>query len=323
MAARTKKTSGWQRLTFHRLAGVPAAFASAFARSASSTDVLARAVVVALWLAVAAGLILAGRRGVPWLLSWAESRQTVDSSTVEIRFEPTPSWMPVESLALLVADGRAALPEGSLFDAGALTALHRHLVLSGWFERVEQVTRLSATEIVVSAEFLTPFALVRSGEADCVVDREARRLPLTYTGSGPRPQLPRIVGVSLPRPAEPGTPWIGRDVRAALRLAALIRARPWFLAGQVREIDANRFNSESILELVTDRGTRVIWGGDPEGRAIGEMPAERKLACLDALYHGTRRIDDSTGRALDLRFDVVTLAPTDPTMPLTEHPGRR
>lgn len=279
--------------------------------------------VTAMWLAAFVGVGYGAVVGVPKLRAWAATRSMIDPTHLQVAFEPTPSWMPPESLDALRVQVRDALQGTSALDAANLAFVHQRLATSGWFSRVEQVKRRSATEIVVSGEFLVPFALVRSGDEDHVVDARSRRLPLSYATTGRRPQLPLVTGVAMPRPAEMGAAWIGQDVRASLKLASLIRTHSWFGAGQVVAIDASRFNTDSILELVTDRGTRVVWGSDPDARALGEMPTDRKLACLDALYAGTQRIDDPTGRGVDLRFDVVTLGPTESTLSVAEAPTDR
>jgi hypothetical protein len=131
-------------------------------------------------------------------------------------------------------------------------------------------------------------------------------MPLAFMAGGPRPAgLPLVTGATMPPPKLPGAAWIGQDLHAALHLAVRIHRKPWFAAGQVTMIDASRFASEGLLEMVTDRGDRIVWGGDPEERNLGEMPTDEKMRCLDTLWHHYRRVDGGA-RGLDLRFDVVT-----------------
>jgi hypothetical protein len=255
------------------------------------------------------GLVFAAWTGIPKLRAWADARERVDPAHLRVRFEPSPQWMPKSSLEALRADAREALDGTSVLDGSALETVHRRLFASGWFDRVDQVRRSGNDEIEVTAEFLVPFAMVYSGDEYHVIDSRGRRLPLAYGEGMERPNLPLIMRVAMPKPAEAGSAWIGQDLRASLKLIGLIRTKPWF--GTVHSVDAGRFNRESILELVTDRSTRVIWGNDPDARSLGEMPTERKLACLDALWSHAKRIDNGTGRGVDLRFDVVTLAPAE------------
>ncbi|MDZ4753713.1 MAG: hypothetical protein SGJ11_04365 [Phycisphaerae bacterium] len=252
-------------------------------------------------------------RGVPALRAMAEARAAIDPAQVRVTFTGVPPWMPAATIhtlgdgarAVLARDGRPVSP----LDGAALKGVHQQLLATGWFERVEQVRRTAIDELTVTAEFRTPFAMVRWGDDDHLVDARGLRLPLVYSGDAERPALPLIVGVTMPKPAEPGTAWLGSDVRAALNLARVLRGRSWFVNGQVRSIDASRFASHRVLQLITDRGLRIVWGGDPDDRSLGEMPAERKLAGLDGLYRETSRIDDRSGGTVDLRFDLVTVAP--------------
>jgi hypothetical protein len=261
------------------------------------------------WLGAIGGGLYGAVVGIPKLRAFAVERSRLDPGQLTSAFQPSPAWMPAATLRALSGNAREALGETSALDAGALERAHQGLLASGWFERIEQVQRSGRNELTVTAEFRVPFALIRSGEEDHLVDRSGRRLALAYAKGDQRPPLPLIEGVALPKPAEPGQPWVGGDVRAALHLAALVRDRPWFANGHARAIDASRYASEGLLLIVTERGGSVLWGSDPNDRSIGEMPPERKLAALDALYRDSGSIDDANGRALDLRFDVVTLGP--------------
>ncbi|MBL9118621.1 MAG: hypothetical protein JNL80_01755 [Phycisphaerae bacterium] len=252
-------------------------------------------------------------RGLPHLNAYAESRAMIDPAKVRIVFSNPPTWMPAATLNELAQASHQAMASASPLEVGALQRVHQQLITSGWFTRIEQVRRRSETEIAVTAEFRVPFALVRSGDEDHLIDASGRRLPVRYSGSDERPRLPLVLGVAMPKPAEPGDLWLGTDLRAAINLVDLLRDRVWFANGQVRAVDTTRFAAEGIVELVTDRDTRIVWGGDPADRSLSEMPADRKLACLDALYRASKRVDDASGRTLDIRFDVVTLAPREPS----------
>lgn len=264
-----------------------------------------------LWLALGGGVAYGAWWGVPRLRAYAEERSHIDPSLVRVVFDRAPAWLPQECIDSLGQRARAALEGSPTLSASALDRVHVALADSGWLDHLEQVRRSAPDELVVVANFRPPFALVRSGEIDYVVDERGRRLPLQYEGSVRRPQLPLVLRVSMPKPAEEGGAWLGSDVRAALNLARLLRTRPWFTAGRVMAIDAGRFGTEGILELVTDEGTRIVWGSDPDARSLSEMPAERKLACLDALWRSSRRIDDGSGRTMDLRIDVVTVGSSE------------
>jgi hypothetical protein len=274
--------------------------------------------VVLFWIAVAGGLAFGAVRGTPHLRAFAESRAHQDPDTIRVTFLGTPGWVPQTVVDQLGTRVRAALVEPgealSVLDVLALRRVHVDMAHCGWFERVEQVRRTAIDEITVTASFRTPFALVRSGNEDHLVDVDGRLLPLSYTGTATRPKLPLIIGVALPKPAEPGTPWIGADLRAGLNLAKVVRQKSWFTGGDVHAIDVARMNGpDAALEILTASGTRIVWGSDPNQRTLAEAPPERKLASLDALYRQFGRLDSGAGGVVDLRSDLVTVAPAEPT----------
>jgi hypothetical protein len=269
--------------------------------------------MVLAWGGVLGGLGYALVVNLPMLRAHAEAKGTADPTAIAIRFEDTPTWMPNTTLRQLAFASHQAMASASPLEVEALQRVHQELLASGWFTRIEQVRRTAANEILVSGAFRSPIAMVRWEGEDHLIDEQGRRLPLAYSGSGPRPRLPLILGVALPKPAESGAIWLGADLRAALNLTALLRERVWFANGQVEAIDTARFAYEGIVELVTDRGTRIVWGGDPNDRSLSEMPADRKLAALDAMYQVSKRVDNGGDRTIDIRFDVVTLAPQSPS----------
>jgi hypothetical protein len=267
---------------------------------------------------VAAGTLLAGGAvaialfsayGVPALRTAAERRAERElAGPLTVGFSHVPSWLDPSVAREIAADAEMALvgSQASPFDAAPLALVRERLDRSGWFVKVTQVRRVDGGRLEADVEFRRPFALVRWEGEDHLVGAGGERMPLVFRPDGPRPTgLPLVTGAGLPPPKLPGAAWIGQDLHAALHLAARIHRKPWFAAGQVTAIDASRFAGEGILELVTDRGDRMVWGGDPEERNLGEMPTDEKLRCLDTLWHHYRRVDGGA-RGLDLRFDVVT-----------------
>jgi hypothetical protein len=257
----------------------------------------------------AVGIALFSAYGVPALRAAAERRAEREvAGPLTVGFSHLPSWLDGSVAREIAADAELALvgAGASPFDAAPLALVRERLDRSGWFVKVEQVRRIDGGRLEAEVEFRKPFALVRWEGEDHLVGTGGERMPLVFLPDGPRPTgLPLVTGASLPPPKLPGAAWIGQDLHAALHLAARIHRKPWFAAGQVTAIDASRFAGEGILELVTDRGDRLVWGGDPEERNLGEMPADEKLRCLDTLWHHYRRVDGGA-RGLDLRFDVVT-----------------
>jgi hypothetical protein len=178
---------------------------------------------------------------------------------------------------------------GDPFAQEELVAVRDALLATGWFEAVGQVRRTSADEVLVDADFLMPFALVRDADGDHLVDPHGRLMPRTYPkGRGPGSKVV-IEGAHFERPGSPAAHWEGEDITAALRLLRLMDDRSW--RDQVTVLDVSGYLSEQSLTLRTDRGAEIIWGSAPGEEQALEVLAERKLAYLDKAYEEFERVD--------------------------------
>lgn len=188
------------------------------------------------------------------------------------------------------------------FDRSSLAAIREILVQSRWMEessiqvRRDQVTekidgeRRRIDRIVIDGQFRVPFALIRRGQTEYLVDGSGTRLPVDYETGRVR-ALPVIANASGPVPAV-GEMWRGGDLTDGLLLARFLRAqkRSWY--DQVEAIDVanwdGRDRNKPRLVLITNRGYRIGWGRAVGDEAGIEHPAAEKIRALDAYYlsHG-------------------------------------
>jgi hypothetical protein len=252
------------------------------------------------WVVAIAATAMALGMGVPALREAALASE--GSRSVTVRFVQRPVWMSdaeLEPLAELVADQL----RGSALQRGNLAAAREALLHCGWFEEVRQVRRTGGEEVEVDAVWTTPFAVVREGGYDHLIDLHGRLLPRCYRpGTTPR-QLIRIESAAQPRPAAYGTPWPGEDVQAALAVARLVDARPW--RPQVSWIDLSEMPRDGCVRLRTPRGCAIKWGRAPGREGASEVPARQKLEYLDWLHQHYGRIDAGCEEQLDLLSDYV------------------
>lgn len=212
---------------------------------------------------------------------------------VAIEFADLPVWVEGDLLAMLETTA-AEHVSGDPLSQGDLTRVRDALLNTAWFERVDQVRRVQVDVISIEATFVRPFAVIRDAAGDHLVDRTGTLLPMSYpavTDEEARASVRRFVitGVHFNRPQQPGRPWEGADVTAALRLLRLIDTRPWF--SQVSTIDASRYLADETLVIETDIGARITWGSAPGEEPPGEVPSEGKIAYLDAAHEQFERID--------------------------------
>lgn len=190
------------------------------------------------------------------------------------------------------------------FSADSLAQAGEWLTMSGWFDGKPTLRRVDAGTIRVEGVWRRPVALVRYGNGelarDYLVDAQLRLLPKVYavgeregkylTGATYGP-----VG-NAPWAIEFETPWPDQSLAEGLKLLTLLMRQPF--ASQVAGVDVRDYFVENRLEIITDRGTRVVWGG-PVGEFIpGEADTQSKLTHLLQFFN-----DPTFGRRIDAGLD--------------------
>jgi hypothetical protein len=233
--------------------------------------------------------------GVPRLSVYANTRAA--PRTMQVKFDQAPAWLRgdlLTTLQLTVATQLGTDP----FNQNDLAAARHALLETGWFQTIDQVRRRRPDVIEVDAVFVHPFAVVRSGPFDYLVDPTAHLLPRSYPAGEAHPKFVTIIGTHFDRPTRPGIQWPGADVAAALSLLHLLDQRPW--RNQLAEVDVSRYLTDQEIEIVTDRGCRLRWGSAPGEEISLEAMADLKLRYLDEHYELSHRIDRGHVGTLDL-----------------------
>ncbi len=254
----------------------------------------------ALCLAVVAGSLA---WGVPRLEAYAI--EYAGDYSVQVELVDQPAWVSGNLERKLHMTAIEQL-QGDPLDRSSddLENVREALLDTGWFTQIEQVHRRHLDLIEVHGRFARPHALIRDtrDELDYLIDPEGRLLPHAFRIGDAVVEYPVIVGTARPRPPRTGEKWPGADVDAALSLLEEILAQEW--RSQVEAVDVSRYLSDQRLDLLTDRGVRIIWGRAPNDVSMGEVSTEEKIAYLTRLYEipDYRRIDGGfTGTELDIR----------------------
>jgi hypothetical protein len=190
----------------------------------------------------------------------------------------------------------AAKVTGDPFDDDSLEAARSELIKTGWFADGKVALRRWPGGIVqVWGNWRVPVAVVRAGGRDRLIASKGELLPPSYAPG--RSGFKAIIGAHHEVPT-PGEAWLGGDVQAGLALLTYLSTTPGY--EQIEAVDVSRFASTKTLELVTDKGNRIVWGGPVETFSPGQAhPAVRRTR-LAGLFKDYGRID--TGRPrLDLR----------------------
>jgi hypothetical protein len=202
--------------------------------------------------------------------------------------DPDATWLPASErrrLEHLVVQTVST----NVFDRSSLENLRIALDASGWFARDIQVRRFAENNIRVRGEWRVPFAAVRVNDRDHLVTSAGELLPLAYNAGGAGPSIPVVTSSQFGPPENEargfayGKRWRGGDVPASLALIAELKrafgATPRIMK-QIAGVDCRDFNSRGRLAIITDTGSRIVWGSAPGEEKPGEARAAEKIARL-------------------------------------------
>jgi len=201
------------------------------------------------------------------------------------------TWLDVGSQATLIRLAESKLTSDP-FDAESIRQTQQAMMETGWFARPCSVTRTPEGVVVIRGDWREPVAAVRFGERDYLVSARSERLPPDYTpdASG----LKVLIGPERDAPII-GEQWIGGDVMAGLALLNCLSRVPLpqrqGVLDQVYAIDISEYSSTKRLVIVTDTGSRILWGSEPGKFAPGQAPDQIKLDRLARMIRDHGRID--------------------------------
>lgn len=248
-----------------------------------------------------------GTEGVEVLIEWPPATaQTVEeeASEQEHVVSGPATWLPATFRNHLYALAVQAAGEGeSAYEPRALRRVAEVMGESGWFRGTPRVSRERGGRIVVRGRWRWPLAVVEHRGSSYVLAADGGVLPVRYVEDMPD-EVRRVIRNPESGPSIRGDgrvdmrrPWPGEDVHAGLELIALLAREPFW--SQVAGVDVGEFLAHDRLVILTDRGSRVVWGGEPGSYHPGEPPDEDKLARLRHLYESQRfgrRIDAGRDR---------------------------
>ncbi|MCH2132999.1 MAG: hypothetical protein MK116_04530 [Phycisphaerales bacterium] len=252
------------------------------------------------WTAVGVlALLLATVAVIPTLSRRVE--RPVDQ--VEVRFSSLPGWAGPSLLDHVTSLAESRL-NGTTLARGDLQAVHQDLLDSGFFEVVSQVRRSGTDEITVDATLVTPMAKVRDRHGTALIDTAGNLMPPGCGVSGDV-HVVTITNPRYSRPTRPRQTWTGGDVAAAIRVLKQISGAAWI--DQVEAIDLTKYAASGSLVLVTDNGSRIVWGSAPGAEKAMESLQEWKIERLDELHRLSGRIDQYHSGEIDITDASVVI----------------
>jgi hypothetical protein len=215
------------------------------------------------------------------------------------------------------------------FSTDDLEAARQALIATGWLTDALTIERQPRGVVTVRGPWRRPAAVVHDGKDRYLVatDSAPLRVPVGYALRGteyairnPSQPPPRRTGSAengWPVEIAFGQPWPGADVKAAIDLLALIDQSP--VRAQVVGVDLTDFAKDGHLVLVSDSGSRIVWGSParPDGTVpAGEVAVAERLRRMEAFLQTHRRIDAGYDNLLIYTSTVLTT----PSGPRTARP---
>ncbi len=215
------------------------------------------------------------------------------------------SWLPAVFRGEITDAAQAAADKNNnVLDPAQLRDVGNALIATGWFEGQPTVERTGDGSIRVTGDWRAPACAVRFGDRDYLVGWDRKRLPPDYPvgRSGQRV----ILGVAGDPPrtdagASYRSAWPGDDIDAALILLRTLHGDP-IVFEDVAAIDAGDFARSGTLAIITQRGTRVVWGGRPDDFHPGQITTPAKLERLRTLLDRYGGIDAGQ-QAIEIAWD--------------------
>ncbi|HBO43248.1 MAG TPA: hypothetical protein DD670_04805 [Planctomycetaceae bacterium] len=204
----------------------------------------------------------------------------------DIEISPLPEWIRATDVRGQVFNYLGPM---SIMDEDAVERVANAFRLHPWVERVVRVSKHHPSRIRVELEYRRPVCLVQvSNDKFFCVDVRGVWLPDTDFDQDEPSPYPIVVGITSGPVAGVGDCWGDERVVGAAEIAAQF-GDPW------RELDLDRIiaigepRQEYTYDLVTRKGTRVIWGCSPRGTDAQEIPATTKIERLRryAIAHGS------------------------------------
>lgn len=273
-------------------------------------------------------LLLAGLAG-GGALAWLWYKPTILASPEyqikpeQIEITPLPGWIHSDVRGESFRDATLDGPL-SLLDVKTSERMFRAFSRHPWVAKVQRVGKqhpagAGSASMQVELVYRKPVCMVEVVGGLLPVDAEGILLPSGDFSPSEAARYPRLQGVEQNPTGTAGSRWTNAKVIGGAEIAALLiphwdamkllRIVPLAADPTVHgQVGGSRRSTEPFFALFTRAGSRILWGYAPGANALGELPAQEKVARLQRYLEQHDSLDGNGGRPQEL--DIRTLAPS-------------
>lgn len=238
----------------------------------------------------------------------------------DITVTPLPEWITTDVKTEALRDGSIELPL-SVLDESATERLAKAFAFHPWVAEVKQVRKQTGL-VQVDLTYRRPVAMVELPPVDgkrglYAVDLSGILLPSADFLGDPKKaaRYPRLGGFTPAEVARVGSRWPDARIVGGARVAAAL-SNLWtrLNLAKITPTDGESPTATTpTFELVTQGGSRILWGHAPGSEAENEMPAEKKLDALAAYHTDHNTLDGRDGpQRLDVRGNEIVIVAEKP-----------
>jgi len=217
---------------------------------------------------------------------------------------PKPDWIRSDVLEQVF---RTAVRDGPLYlwQENLCQHLAEAFRQHPWVARVQEVRKNYPAHIEIRLQWRRPVCMVLWQQVLLPVDPEGIVLPGENFSPAETVRYPRLAGIPTPPPKLPGARWQDVRVLEGVQIAAALQPlwekfRLAFIQPMAMPPGAG---TETIYELHTHTGSRIIWGLGPCSHHPAEPALPDKIARLQRYVQQYGSLDGPHGpQTLDLRL---------------------
>lgn len=272
-----------------------------------------------MWLLLLGLVLGAGVVGGPYL-AWQKLKPRILAAPEyrvgpqQVEITPAPKWIHSDIRAEVFRDPSLDGPL-SLTDDKLTEQIARAFALHPWVAKPPRVTKrhpssTNPAAVKVELVYRKPVCMVVVPDGVWAVDAEGVVLPSEDFSPIEATRYLLLAGANPKADISPGHRWADGKVVGGAEIAAALE--PVWERMQLKQIVplaadvGGAANREPLFALVTQRGTRILWGYAPGANMVGEPSAAEKVIRLDRYLAVHDTLDGPQGKSQEL--DVRTLS---------------